>query len=310
MGFSITSNYAGEHAGQYFAAALKSSKSLDFLTVLENVKFKRNITKVASSGLITDANCDFTDAGTLTLTERILTPENLQINIDLCKADLLADWQAAQMTAGAHNSGMSSDFAGFVMSYLADTIADHVETKIWNDANTGSGEFTGFMHAGNGHFENDPDIIEATNSDGSGGTSAGTAFTNDNIDENLEIIVDAIPSSVYTKEDLYIYMSVSSYRLYLANQAAAGYERLYNMGDGFKPMFNGIKIAVCPGMVDNKMCAAQQSNLFFGTDLVSDHTEIKMLDMASLDGSDNIRVVAKFSGGTQHAVGSDIVRLD
>ena len=63
-------------------------------------------------------------------------------------------------------------------------------------------------------------------------------------------------------------------------------------------------------MVDNKMCAAQASNLFFGTDLVSDHTEIKMLDMGDLDGSDNIRVVAKFTGGTQHAQGGDIVRLD
>ncbi len=305
MGYSITSNYAGEHAGQYIAAALKSSKSLEFLTVLENIKFKRNITKVATSGLITDANCDFTDAGTLTLTERVLEPENLQINIDLCKADLLSDWQASQMTSGAHNSGMSSDFAAFVMSHLSDTIADHVESKIWAGANTGSGEFTGFMHAGNGHFENDSAIVEADNSGG-----AGSAYTATSIDDDLNAIVAAIPSAVYTKEDLYIYMSVASYRLYLQNQAAAGYERLYNMGDGFKPMFNGIKIAVCPGMIDNKMCAAQQSNLFFGTDLVSDQTEIKMLDMSTLDGSDNVRVVAKFSGGTQHAQGGDIVRMD
>ena len=95
MSFSITSNYSGDHAGQYIGAALKSSKSLEFLTVLENVKFKRNITKVATSGLIKDATCDFTDAGTLTLTERVLTPKQLEINVDLCKKDLLADWQAA-----------------------------------------------------------------------------------------------------------------------------------------------------------------------------------------------------------------------
>ena len=209
------------------------------------------------------------------------------------------------MQAGRHNDGMSDDFAAFVMSYLSATIADSVETSIWNGLDANSGEFTGFMQAGNGHFENDTAVVEADNQGG-----AGTAFTNSNIDENLNILVDAIPSAVYTKEDLYIYMSVASYRLYLANQAAAGYERLYNMGDGFRPMFNGIKIAVCPGMVDNKMAAAQASNLFFGTDLVSDHTEIKMLDMCDLDGSDNIRVVAKFTGGTQHAQGADIVRLD
>lgn len=305
MGYSITSNYAGEHAGQYIGAALKSAKSLDFLTVLENIKFKRNITKVATSGLIVDATCDFSDAGTLTLTERILTPELLQINVDLCKKDLLSDWQAAQMSSGAHNSGMSSDFAAFVMSHLSDTIADHVESKIWGGNNTGSGEFTGFMHAANGHFEDDAAIVEADNSGG-----AATAFSSTNIDENLGLVTASIPTAVYTKEDLYIYMSVASYRLYLENQASAGYQQLYNMNDAFVPMYNGIKIAVCPGMIDNKMVAAQSSNLFFGTDLVSDQTEIRMLDMSALDGSDNVRVVAKFSGGTQHAQGAEIVRLD
>ena len=306
MGFSITSNYAGSHAGQYIAAALKEAKSLEYLTVLENVKFKRNITKVASSGLITDANCDFTDAGTLTLTERVLLPENLQINVDLCALDLLADFQAEKMRAGAHNNGMSDDFAAFVVSYLQSTIADHVESKIWQGNNTGSGEFTGFMHAGNGHFENDTAIVEAANQGG-----AGTAFDATNIDENLNIITAAIPAPVYGKEDLYIYLSTAPYRLYIQNMAAAGYANLYSMTDTYVPMFNGIKLAVCPGMPDDKMCAAQKSNLFFGTDLISDHgPALRILDMSEVDGSNNLRVVAKFSGGTQHAQGGDIVRLD
>tara|TARA_R110002167_G_scaffold1338_2_gene5952 strand:+ start:277 stop:1194 length:918 start_codon:yes stop_codon:yes gene_type:complete len=305
MGFSITSNYAGEHAGQYIAAALKSADSLDYLTVLENVKFKRNITKVATSGLIVDATCDFTDAGTLTLTERVLNPKELQINVDLCKKDLLADWQAAQMSAGAANNGMSNDFTAFVMSHLSGTIADHIEAKIWNGIDTTAGDFTGFMHAGNGHFENDAAIVEAANSGG-----AGTAMTAANIIANLQILAAAIPSAVYAKDDLYIYMSTTTYRYYLSAISTLGYVNAYNMNGEYVPMFEGIKIAVCPGMVENKMCAAQKSNLFFGTDLLSDSTSIKMLDMSELDGSDNVRVVAKFTGGTQHAQGSDIVRQD
>jgi hypothetical protein len=306
MGFSITSNYAGDHAGQYIGSSLKSAKSLEYLTVLESVKYKRNITKVSTSGLIVDATCDFNDAGTLTMAERVLTPENLQINVDLCANDLLADFQAAKMKPGAHNNNMSDDFAAFVMSYLSDTISDHVESKIWDGANTGSGEFTGLMNAANGHFENDSAIVEADNQGG-----AGTAFDSSNIDENLGIITAAIPSAVYGKEDLYIYLSTASYRLYIQNMAAAGYANLYSMTDTYVPMYNGIKLAVCPGMVDNKMCAAQKSNLFFGTDLVSDHgPALKILDMSSIDGSSNLRVVAKFSGGTQHAQGGDIVRLD
>ena len=305
MGFSITSNYAGAHAGQYIGAAMKSAASLDYLTILENVKYKRNITKVATSGLIVDATCDFTDAGSVTLTERVLLPEMLAINVDLCKDDLLLDWQADQMAGGASNSGMSSDFAAFITSHLSDTIADHIESKIWAGANTGSGEFTGFMHAGNGHFENDAAIVEADNTGG-----AATAHSATNIDNMLSDLTAAIPSAVYGKEDLHIYMGTTAYRLYLQNQAAAGYQQLYNMGDGFVPMYNGIKIAVCPGMVADKMCAAQKSNLFFGTDLLGDTSELRILDMSELDGSSNIRVVAKFSAGTQHAQGGDIVRQD
>lgn len=300
MGYSITSNYAGEHAGQYIGAALKSAKSLEYLTVLENVKFKRNITKVASSGMIVDATCDFTDAGTLTLTERVLNPKELQINVDLCKKDLLADWQAAQMSAGAHNRDMSADFAAFVVSHLSDTIADHVETQIWDGNGANPGQFDGM----NLNFNGDA----PTEVDNSGG--AGVAFNATNIDENLGIISAAIPAAVWGKEDLYIYLGTAAYRLYIENQATAGFQNLYSMNDAFTPMYNGIKLAVCPGIPADQMHAAQKSNLFFGTDLVSDTTEIRMLDMSTLDGSDNVRVVAKFTGGTQHAQAGDIVRMN
>ena len=301
MGFSITSNYAGDHAGQYIGAAMRSSKSIENLTVLENVKYKRNITKVSTSGLIVDATCDFTDAGTVTLTERVLNPKELQINVDLCKKDVLEEWQVAQTKAGAHNRGLGDDFAGFIMSYLASTIGDHVEANIWHGADASAGGFTGFLHNTAGTLEVDTAVVEADNTG---------AYTAANIDENLVVLAAAIPNAVYGKEDLMIYMSSVTYRLYLENQAAAGYQQLYNMGDGFVPMYNGISIAVCPGMQADMMVAAQKSNMFFGTDLLGDTTEVRMLDMGDLDGSDNIRVVCKFTAGVQHAQGAEIVRIN
>jgi len=306
MGYSITSNYAGEHAGQYIAAALRSAKTLEYLTVLENVKFKRNITKVASSSMIADATCDFSDAGTLTLTERVLNPKELQINVDLCKKDLLADWQAASMGAGAWNRDMSGDFSAFVISHLSDTIADWIEQVIWTGNDGDPGSVTGMLTAaGVGTIDADAAVVEADNSGG-----AGTAHNATNIDENLGLILASVPATVYGKEDLYIYLGTAAYRLYIENQATAGFQNLYSMNDAFVPMYNGVKLAMCPGLPADKMVAAQKSNLFFGTDLVSDTTEIRLLDMSALDGSDNIRVVAKFTAGVQHAQGGDIVRQD
>ena len=80
------------------------------------------------------------------------------------------------------------------------------------------------------------------------------------------------------------------------------------MNGDYVPVFNGYKIAVCPGMNDNELVMGQKSNLYFGTDLLSDATRITMLDMANLDGSDNMRLVARYSAGVQTGVGADIVR--
>jgi len=297
MSFSITSNYSGEHAGQYIAAALKSATSLEYLNVLENVKFKRNITKVAGASLVANASCDFTDAGTLTLTERVLNPKELQINVDLCKKDLLADWQAAQMRAGAHNRDMSADFTAFVMSYLSGTIADAVESSIWSGAEASAGQFEGFLTASTGYFANDGTV---------GTDSAAGAYTASNVIGELQDLVAAVPAQIYTKEDLYIYMNAKTYRFYISAISALSAFPFNHMGQ-YTPEFEGVKIAVCQGMPDNQMVAAQKSNLFFGTDLISDHSEIRMLDMSSLDGSDNLRVVAKFTAGCQHGIGADIV---
>ena len=55
------------------------------------------------------------------------------------------------------------------------------------------------------------------------------------------------------------------------------------------------------------MVAAEKSNLFFGTGLLNDTNEVKVIDMAEIDGSQNIRVVMRFTAGIQHAIGGDIV---
>ena len=126
MAFTTTSNYAGKAAGFYISAALNQANSLDYLTLIENVKFKSNIQKMAGSGLVQDSSCDFTDAGTLALTENVLTPKLLQINLDLCKSTLLDSWEALQMRAGA-GAPPPASFDDYVISYMGEIIANGVE---------------------------------------------------------------------------------------------------------------------------------------------------------------------------------------
>ena len=303
MAFNVTSNFAGKAAGFYISAALKEAKSLDYLSMIENIKYKSNIQRMAGSSVVKDATCDFSDAGTLDLTEKVLEPKNLQINIDLCKKNLLSSWEALQMRAGA-GAPPPASFDDYVISYMGDIIAQATEESIWSGVNGTTGEFTGFLGAAVGYLLPgvDATVIQS---------SASGAYTAANIIANLQTLTTDMAANVPAilgKEDLHIYMNNKTYAMYISAVSTLGYVNAYNMNGDYEPVFEGYKIAVCPGMVDNQMVAAQKSNLYYGTDLLSDATRITLMDMAQLDGSDNMRLVARYSGGVQTGVGADIVR--
>jgi len=304
-GFTTTSNFSGKAAGFYISAALKEAKSLDYLTMIENIKFKSNIQRMAGASLVQDAACDFNDSGDLDLTEKVLTPKNLMINIDLCKQTLLDSWEALQMRAGA-GAPPPPSFEDYVISYLGEIIADGVENNIWSGTGVAaSGTFLGLMTATSGLLlpAQDATVVQS---------SASGAFDVNNIIANLQTATSDLATNISTilrKEDLHIYMSPKTYSLYISAVSTLGYVNAYNMNADYEPVFEGYKIAVCPGMRENGLVIAQKSNLYFGTDLLSDQTRIAMMDMAKLDGSDNMRVVARYSGGVQSGVGADILRM-
>ena len=300
MAFTTTSNFAGKAAGFYVSAALKEAKSLEYMTMIENIKYKSNIQRQAGSSVVRDATCDFTDYGTLALTEKVLTPENLQINLDLCKATLLDSWEALQMRAGA-GAPPPASFDDYVISYMGNIIAEATENSIWSGAAATNGEFEGFMTATTGIFAVDGTVVAS---------SASGAYTAGNIVANLQTATSDLAANipgVLRKEDLHIYMSPKSYRVYIQAISALTGTPWGNMNDKYYPIFEGIKIAVCTGMNNDVLVAAERGNLFFGTDLISDAVNINLLDMSQLDGSSNLRAVCRYSGGTQVGIGADVV---
>ncbi len=301
---SITTTYAGEFAGKYISAALLSGKTLaeGNITVVPNVKYKQVMKKVATDDIVKDATCDFDDTSTLTLTERILTPEEFQVNLELCKKDFRSDWEAAQMGYSAFDN-LPSSFSDFLIAHVADKVAQRIETNIWTGTNATAGQFDGF--------------ITTLGADGDVNDVTGTASTAGNIITELGKIADAIPSTVYGSEDMTIYLPSNMYRNYVralggfgaSGLGAAGTDnkgtQWYNGGAGLQ--FDGLQIALATGLSDNDAVAAQKSNLFFGTGLMSDQNEVKVIDMADLDGSQNVRVVMRFTAGIQHGIGGDVV---
>jgi hypothetical protein len=301
---NITTTYAGEFAGKYISAALLSGKTLaeGNISIVPNVKYKQVMKKVATDGIVKDGTCDFTDTSTLTLTERILQPEEFQVNLELCKKDFRSDWEAVSMGYSAFDN-LPPKFSDFLIAHVADKVAQKMEQNIWTGVNANAGEFDGF--------------ITTLGADGDVNDVVGTASTSANVIEEMGKIADAIPTAVYGAEDLAIYLPSNMYRNYIralggfgaAGLGAAGTNaqgtQWYNTGNALS--FDGIQVVNAPGLSDNDAVAAQKSNLFFGTGLMSDQNEVKVIDMADLDGSQNVRVVMRFTAGIQHAIGGDIV---
>jgi hypothetical protein len=55
------------------------------------------------------------------------------------------------------------------------------------------------------------------------------------------------------------------------------------------------------------MFATLTDNIFFGTGILSDFNEVKLIDMAMIDGSQNVRFVMRYTAGTQIAILEDCV---
>lgn len=301
---TVNQTFTGRAAGFYLSAALQDSVSLDYMTMLENVKYKMNLQTMAAANVVRDATCDFTDHGTLNLNEAVLEVEPFQINLDLCKKNLLSSWEALTMRPGAGGAPAPA-FTDYVISYMAQNVASQVEKCIWTGNTANNGEFTGFITGGVGL------LLNAQDATVNQVAASATPFTNGNIIANLETAYEAISDAVFGKDDLYIYMSPTSYQMYISASTALTSFPFANMNDDFVKVFNGVKLAVCNGMGDDELVVAQKSNLFFGTDLISDvdGASIKVLDMASLDGSDNLRLVCRYNAGVKQGIGADIIRL-
>ena len=302
---SITSTYAGESAGQYISAALLSGSTIENggITVKPNVKFKEVIKKVSTNDIVKDASCDFDATSTITLTERVLQPEFQQVNLQLCKKDFISDWEAIQMGYSAHHD-LPPSFSDFLISHVAAKVAQRTENSIWAGDTSTNGQFDGFSTT----LALDADLPAAQE-------VAGTTVDASNVISQLGLVVDAIPSGLYGSEDLNIYVSQNIARAYVRALGGFGSSGLGAAGtnamgtqwwNNGSLTFDGVKIFVANGLGDNTAIAAEKSNLFFGTGLLADHNEVKVLDMSDLDGSDNVRVVMRFTAGVQYGVVEDI----
>ena len=272
--------YAGLWSGKYVAAALLSGETLskELITLHPNVAYKEVIRNWQNSVSIDSATCDYTDNSSVTLGEYVLTTVEKQVNMTLCKNNLRTTWEAAQAGFSAFEK-LPATFEEFLLAQVAAEVAQGVELGIWK-TNT---FYTGGMVQ---YLIDNSAIVSA----GSGATSGS------NVVARLQSMLDASPSALYGKEGYQFYVGPLTMKAYQSALSAGNYNFQFYVGE--KPMnFQGIPVTMCPGLNDSDCVLGLKSDLHFGTGLLSDYNEVKVIDMSDIDGSQNVRTIMRFTGG-------------
>ena len=284
--------YAGEAARPYVAAAVLSADTIanGYVTVRENVHSKAVLRKFSGVAIQANDDCAFStpSSGQLTLGEAVLECSALKVNEQVCNEDLRATWEGAQMSG--QNSSAPADFTTFVAQYVAAKTAEAIERNLWQgnydytDGGT-DGTYTSF------------DGICAKIVAGTPGEEdlLTGATTSANILARLNGL--AVPAVIAGDPNTKLFMSRAMKQLYY--EAIAGTAELTYLADGFAQNYKGYQIITPAGMPDDTFLFAQRENLYFGTDLLTDHINASVLSLREVTGDDVTRVIMQFSGGTQ-----------
>lgn len=307
MAITINTNtYAGEFAKSYIAPSILGGLTLggNHLTIKANIKNKLTLTIGDIGDVIQEYSCNPSPSGTVSLDERVLDPKLLMVFFQNCKTDLIDTWASEEMVAGANNTSNPKSFDDFLFERIQARVEKQVDRLIWSGNIAGSGGiFTAspYLKYADGFFK-----IAAA--DSTTGKITATTLAANNILAEMAKVYAAIPTTVlFGSGELKWFLPFSALRLYQAAQ-----EQFITSNSNYTinqaPNYNYKGITLIPvGMEDNKMFVSVKENLFYGTDLLSDKNEYRVIDESVSSAKDYLDVIMKFSHGVQYAIGADVV---
>jgi len=292
---SLTTTYAGKLAAPYLLGAMKAIKSLEFITVKENLEYKTVVKKLVNAISFAAPTCDFTPTGTVTITERILTLEEFQVQENLCKKDFFTDWNYMVDSGGGQK--LPQELSDAVIENMAAAIAENEENIIWQGVNATTGQHDGFITL----MLADSAVIDVSSADA---ITASTIIADLARTLAASIASTKGPALHGSAEMPEFYISPTLAVYYKQAQAALGNGTYYQQKDVILE-YIGYKLNVCPGMPANTMVLARPSNLWFGTNKKSDLNEIIVADMGQW-AEQNVRFSWRGFFGCQYGFGDEI----
>ena len=295
---TVNSNYAGKEAGAIIGQSFKEADTLrlNLLTVAENINYKLNMRKIQYTDGTVAYSCGFTPTGAINLSEKVLEPLKFKTPIQVCKEDFRQTWSEDLEGASAFNNNLASDIQGAIMTEMLEEHAQRIDNQIWAGDSSNSGEFDGLIKL----FTADSDVIKPL---GLGSVDES------NVEDNLKAALAAIPVAIRRK-DLVVAVSPDVFQAYTFYLISKGVSNGLG-GEDKQAKFGKYTLTEVNGLPDNTICIYEKKNIVFGTGLLGDHNELKMVDedeIGLLTGF--VRGTMVYNAGVQYYNSEDIVYFD
>lgn len=295
--------YTNEFAMDLIKEAVLKGRTVDLITVQGGIKSSATINRLSTTINAAAGACGWSATGSTTLDQRTISVCDIKVNESICLNDLENYYTQVQMNPGSYNTDIP--FEQLFAENKRDQIMALIEDLIWKGDTGGSGNLSlcnGFKKL----F--DAGITASSPYYGTYSTNA-TILKNEIIDK-VDAAIAKINTDIIDTDDLHLFMSYADYRIYAAALRDANYfayTGAENQGQDFSQIHPGtnVRVIAVRGLNGaNRWVLAQASNLYVGTDLLSDAEDFKIF--YSQD-NDEVRFLAKWKLGVQVAYLDEVV---
>ena len=300
MATTWTSNYAGKPS-EIMKPVILAAPSLreGLVNVHEGTRYELNIPILTVDEDIVQAyGCDFTDAGTSATVERVITPTRLMTNMKICKAIFFSTWLEDQTGSGSYiDAQIPNEWDTAFQEQAGAQISKVMELNLWQ-GNLNTGTYVSAYTRFNGLL---------TVLDGLAGTIKAniSAITAANVLAQFRLAQAGMTDPMIGNYDFEYFINTKTAQFY--RQAVSNDYNGFEYGNTPELRIDGYKINVATGIPDNFIVIAKRDDLHFGTNLVSDETNLQIVDTSQTLGDQNVRINAVYSGGTTVTNESQIV---
>ena len=269
--------YVEERKLPLIGEAVLKSKTTSMVNVQTGVKYKAAINTVLVDPTLQDGSvCGFTDGGTTTLTQRVITAPAIKVNMSFCHKDFLKYWTNYETRIAATEEKMP--FEEFFINKVIENVKAKNETRIWQDESNG--------------------VIAALADGAVTVDSNASAFT------AIKNVYMEIPEKVLDKA--VIFVGADTYRKFIQEMVE---KNLYHYSaDGvdqeiYFPGTNNKVVAVNGLNGTKKIVGADPENIFVGVDMVDD---AEKFDFWYSKDNDEFRLNIQYNLGAQIAFPNEV----